>query len=489
MPTSSTLVVLAVGHRALNRPTTDTLLRFNEATGLDLLAIAREEGFQADLGQEIVFRGVRGLSASRLVLVGMAAGREDDARRAGALSARLAESLRAGSVSLAAPVGLPENTSRLLFAQAFAEGFQRGAYRFDAYRTTAGDDDPPRVDSLDVLFDEEGLADALRRGQLLGDAVNFARDLVNEPAHRLTPAEMARRAQALADDTGLEAQIFDPASVQEKGFDLLWAVGKASQHLPHLIHLVHRPAQPVDHKIALVGKGVTFDTGGYSIKTGTHMQKMHMDMAGGAAVLGAAHALARIAPARTEVHFVVPAAENAISGGATRPQDIIRGYGGKTVEILNTDAEGRLILADALVYAQEQGVDTVVDVATLTGSSVVALGVHTSALFSDDDALADALLAAAADAGDGLWRMPLTPEIDRQLDTPFADMKNIGDREGGAISAALFLKRWVDLDRWAHLDIAGPALATTKDAFRCAGATGAAVGTLVRWVESLDSAG
>ncbi|MGM0559066.1 MAG: leucyl aminopeptidase family protein [Myxococcota bacterium] len=486
MPSQRRLVVLAVGKKALQKPSSGAIDQIAQATDLDILELAKDEDFQADIGQEMLFRGVHGLTARNLLLVGFGdEPAEDGVRKAGIRAARVAHDLRTDEVALPTPAGLPSGFGLANFARIFAEGFHFGNYRFDKYLTRDEDDDYDGVESITILFQEEGVQDELDAGRLLGDAVSFARDLVNEPAMDLTPGELASRAAQLAEELDLEATIFDGDGVQDKGFNLIWAVGKGSDNPPHLIHLVYRPEKDVKRRVAFVGKGVTFDTGGYSMKQPVQMQNMHVDMAGAAAVLGAAHAIGRLGTKHTEVHFIVPTAENSVSGRATRPQDIVRGYGDKTVQILNTDAEGRLILADALAYAQEQDVDTIVDLATLTGSSVIALGEYTSALFSNDDELAEQLLTAGESGGDDLWRMPLTPAIDKQLDTPFADMKNIGKREGGAISAALFLKRWVDMDRWAHLDIAGPSLAGAEDKFRQAGATGVGVGTLVKWVQSL----
>ena len=479
------LVVLAVGTSAFRRPSSGAIDQIARATDLDILELARDEEFSGEVGQQMLFRGVHGLTARNLLLVGFGdAPAEDGIRKAGIRAARVAYEIRAQEVALPTPAGLPSGFDLASFARVFAGGFHFGDYRFDKYRTREEGDDYEGVDTISILFEQAGVEENLEYARVLGDAVNYARDLVNEPAMVLTPGELASRASALADELGLEATIFDGDAVQKEGFNLIWAVGKGSDNPPHLIHLVYRPEEPAERKIALVGKGVTFDTGGYSMKPPKHMQNMHVDMAGGAAVLGAAHAIGRIEP-DVEVHFIVPTAENSVSGRATRPQDIVRGYGDQTVQILNTDAEGRLILADALAYAQEQDVDAIVDLATLTGASVIALGEYTAALFSNDDDLADGLLRGAHATGDDLWRMPLTPAIDAQLDTPFADMKNVGKREGGAISAALFLKRWVTMDRWAHLDIAGPSLAESEDNYRQAGATGVGVGTLVEWVRSL----
>ena len=300
---------------------------------------------------------------------------------------------------------------------------------------------------------------------------------------------MAEQARQLAERHQLACTIFDEEELERRGFNLILAVGKGSERKPRLIHLTYTPRSgAVRHRVAFVGKGVTFDTGGNNIKTGPHMYLMHSDMAGGAAVLGAAEAIGALKPEGIEVHFIVPAAENSVSGGAMRPNDVYRGYGDKTVEIGNTDAEGRLCLADALAYAEELGAETIIDLATLTGACVVALGEYTAGLFTDSDALYDDLQGAIKVSGEDFWRLPLHQKLDAQLDSEVADMKNIGKRYGGAITAALFLKRWVSVERWAHMDIAAPAFFESPSDTYAAGGTGFGVATLVALAKRLSEA-
>jgi leucyl aminopeptidase len=261
-------------------------------------------------------------------------------------------------------------------------------------------------------------------------------------------------------------------------------VGCGSAEEPRLIHLTYRPAGATDStpSIALVGKGITFDAGGYNIKPTGHVEDMKMDMAGAAAVLGTMQALSQTRP-DVIVHGIVPAAENLVSGTAYKPGDVIRSLNGKTVEIMNTDAEGRLVLADALCYAERLGVDRIVDLATLTGACMVALGPHTAAVFSTDDGFASRICAAADNAGEDVWHMPLNKKLRPMLKSPVADMKNIGQRWGGAITAALFLKEFVGDVTWAHLDIAGPAFAEKAEGHITRGGTGFGVATLVALLE------
>jgi leucyl aminopeptidase len=277
------------------------------------------------------------------------------------------------------------------------------------------------------------------------------------------------------------------AELEREGFGLLLAVGRGSDEPSRLIHLIYRGAGPITRRLALVGKGVTFDSGGYSLKPREAITGMHLDMGGAAAVLGAADAIGRLKPAGVEVHFVVPSVENMVNGKAYKLNEVFKGYGGQTVEILNTDAEGRLILADAISYIAGFKPDEIIDLATLTGACVVALGLETAGLFASDDEVAQRLLAAAARADESIWRMPLTERIEDQLKSDVADMKNIGSRWGGAISAALFLKRFVTPGTpWMHLDIAGPAMAEAEWEYINRGGTGFGVATLVEYVEGLS---
>lgn len=461
-----------------------TMEAIREATGQDLLAIATEEGFKAEPGKAFLLRGLSNIGSSRVLLVGIGTVEEVEngsLRKAGALAARKCRALKRGEVVLSALV--PSlNASRA--AEDFALGFALGAYKFDRY-VEQKEDDFQGFEKV-VMAHASDVSDGLTRAEVLSDAICWSRDLVNEPPNVLDPGTLADRSRAMAHERGMEVTILDQNDLEEKGFRLITAVGRGSSSPPRFIHIKYVPEGDIRQKVALVGKGITFDTGGYNLKPGGSILNMHSDMAGAAAALGAIRAIGTLKPPGVEVHAIVPAAENSIAGNAFRPQDIIRGYGGKTVEIHNTDAEGRLILADALAWAQEQKYDAIVDLATLTGAIVVALGEHTAGLFSDDDALATALLEASKRAGEDVWRMPLNTKLDKLLDTPNADMKNLGSRWGGAVTAALFLKRWVQTPHWAHLDIAGPSFLDKEDDLSPSGGTGFAVATLVEWVSGLS---
>ena len=337
---------------------------------------------------------------------------------------------------------------------------------------------PGRVVIVGAGAEHGALDAAVRRGRILGESANIARALANEPANVLTPREFATRVTAVATRVGCSVELLDEHNLRDLGMNLLMAVAQGSAEPPRLITIQHNPVgAPASPVLALVGKGVTFDTGGISIKPADGMERMKDDMAGGAAVAAAMRALALLkCPYR--VIGMIPTVENMPGGRATRPGDVVRGANGKTVEIINTDAEGRLILADALWYAQKEGATHLVDVATLTGACMVALGRTVSGLFGRPDAWVETVKRAAARGGDNVWHMPIYEEAKEQLRSEIADMINSAGRAGGAVTAAAFLREFVEVP-WAHLDIAGTAWAEEKKTYQPKGATGVAMRTLV----------
>jgi leucyl aminopeptidase len=368
---------------------------------------------------------------------------------------------------------------------ALAEGLVLGGYRFD--RRT-GTEEELRVVTVLGDVDPAGIA----RGDDAADAAGWARDLGNTPAAELTPRRMAELASDQLTAAGCRVDVHEGEWLAERHFGGLLAVGAAAACPPCLIEAAYRPSRPRAAKalthVVLVGKGITFDTGGLNLKPPDAMRMMHTDMCGGAAVLGAIHyAAARQLPVR--VTILVPAAENAVSGGAMRPSDVLAHYNGRTTEVGNTDAEGRLVLADALAYAVDRlKPDVLIDVATLTGAMKIALGLRAAGLFANDDVLAAQLIAAGEVAGEPLWRMPLEHRYLPALDSPVADARN--DPSGpGAITAALFLQPFVGSVPWAHLDIAGPARATDAGPLFSRGATGFGVRLLARYLDALSETG
>ena len=456
-------------------------LPFSPATSTALLKEATRRGFEPKAGQVVSLMDADGRACA---LLGMSPDKRDvnEARQVGVALHKCAEALQLPAARL---WGLDQPS----VVQSLTEGTLLSVWRFDRYKKSPTEKQLAlRYGALELVASED-LQGALDHGRHLAEAVCLARDLANEPPNVCTPLWLANRARELGSRHGFETTILELPELRERGFNLLEAVGRGSDHPPLLIHLVYRPEGEILRRVALVGKGLTFDAGGYSLKPADSQIDMHLDMGGAVATLGCADAIGRIRPDGVEVHFLVPAAENLISGGAYKVMDIIKGYGGVSVEVLNTDAEGRLVLADALAYAtKDLGVDTVIDLATLTGSCVVALGQETAGLFASDDALAAALLKAADESGEALWRLPLVQRIEAQLDSWRADVRNIGSRWGGAISAALFLKRFVGETPWAHIDLAGPAMADKAWHYIPAGGTGFGVLLMTRYLQDLAAA-
>ena len=437
---------------------------------------AATQGFEGKAGQACPVPGENG---ALRVAVGL--GRREDAtvdtfRRAGAAFVRAA--WRAERVGVRLLEDPPEGLDLRALAQAVAEGMSLAAYRFTAYKS---DPDACRITSAVVAATGgRKIADGLERGSVVAGAVVMARDLVNEPPGSLTPAALAKAAERLAGEN-LEVEVLDEKAMRKEGLGGILGVGQGSSNPPRLVKLTYTPATPRG-TVALVGKGITFDSGGLSIKTGEGMMTMKTDMSGAAAVLASMSAIARLG-ARTRVVGYLCSAENMPSGSAIRPGDVLRIRNGKTVEVLNTDAEGRLVLADGLSLASEEEPAAIIDVATLTGACMVALGNKVAGLMGTSDDLMEQVEAAAERAGEPVWRLPLPDDYRKQLESEVADVKNIGaGRYGGALTAGLFLKEFVDGAPWAHLDIAGPARSEEDDGYLAKGGTGFAVRTLIETV-------
>jgi len=359
------------------------------------------------------------------------------------------------------------------------EGALLGNFEPDRYKTG---NDKKSMDQFTVAA-PDGVATldaAMVRGRILGESQNFSREMVNEPANRMTPTRMAETARQMASEQGLECEVLDREKMEQLKMFSLLGVAQGSAEPPALIILRYRPENPDGGShLGLVGKGVTFDTGGISIKPADGMEKMKYDMAGGAAMIGAMRAIAQLKPAIPVTAFV-PCVENMPGSRAQRPGDIVTAMSGKTIEVINTDAEGRLILADALAYARQQGCTHLVDAATLTGAIVVALGHLNVGLFSNNDWMRDRVLGAAKAEGERMWPMPLDDDYKDYLKSPFADMANVGGRWGGAVTAAMFLKEFAEQTPWVHLDIAGTAWLDDSKPHMAKGPTGLPVRTLVR---------
>jgi leucyl aminopeptidase len=453
-----------------------------------LLRAAREEGFRGKADQTFVFHTHGRLPAGRVVVAGLGpTGRLDaeSLRQAAGRGVKAAQKLRGSTVVVALPELDPP-----LGVRAVAEGVALGAYRFDRYRTDGQDERVP-LRSVRLLLANGSakssvLETALAEGVRVSEATNFARTLVNEPAAHLTPEVLAEEAERVAKAHGFQVRVSGPRELKKLRMGMFSAVGQGSENSPRLIELSYRPRKAADAKrppVALVGKAITFDSGGLSLKTADGMVDMKTDMAGSAAVLGAMTVVAGLAPP-FPVDAFLGAAENMPSGTAYRPGDVLVSRLGKTVEVTNTDAEGRLVLGDVLAYAVERKPSAVIDVATLTGACVVALGNWMGGAFSNDDRLADEVLGAAGRAGESFWRMPLVDLQKETLRSDIADMKNAGERWGGAITAAVFLREFVGETPWVHLDIAGPSQAPRERGYQGKGATGIGVRTLAEFLRA-----
>jgi leucyl aminopeptidase len=423
-------------------------------------------GVAAAAGADAAKGGFKKLSLLRpdgfppVLVVGLGKGEELDAERlriAAAVAAKEAGRLEAASVAWALPDGLDPEAA----ADAVITGTVLASYRFDRFKSD-GSDDADRLDSLALLAPAE-VADSAERARVAAEAQNRARDLQSTPANFATPTVLAERAEAIAAGSdSLSVEVLGRAELEEKGMGGLLAVSQGGPEEPKLIVLRYAGGGS-GPTLGFVGKGVTFDTGGISLKPGAGMQEMKMDMSGAAAVLEAVGAIAELR-VPIDLLAVVPSTENMPSGTAIKPGDVITQYNGTTVEVNNTDAEGRLILADALAYAVEQGAERIVDLATLTGAVLIALGSTYAAVISNDDALAEEVLRAGAETGELTWRLPLHPEYKELMKGTVADLSNLGkQRKAGTITAAAFLEEFVGETPWAHVDIAGTAWDVGRD--------------------------
>jgi leucyl aminopeptidase len=419
-----------------------------------------------------------GVAATRVLLAGAGKLEKFDPAELRRVAGAAVRHLKSKSVKTIALALDPEHADGE-YAAAAVEGAILGEFEPDRYKT---DDDKKFVEAFAVAAPGGAaeLDDAIARGRILAEAQNFTRTLVNEPANRLTPAKVAEAALKMASEYQLECEILERERMETLGMGALLGVAQGSAEPPVFIVIRYRPARTESKAhLGLVGKGVTFDTGGISIKPADGMEKMKYDMAGGAAMIGAMRAIAQLKPAIPVTAFI-PCVENMPGSRAQRPGDIVTALSGKTIEVINTDAEGRLILADALTYARQQGATHLVDAATLTGAIVVALGHLNVGLFANDDAMRDRVVEAAKAEGERMWPMPLEDDYKEYLKSAFADLANVGGRWGGAITAAIFLKEFAGDTPWVHLDIAGTAWLDESKPFLAKGPTGIPVRTLVR---------
>ncbi|MBR8829230.1 MAG: leucyl aminopeptidase [Gomphosphaeria aponina SAG 52.96 = DSM 107014] len=459
---------------------TGELAQLDEKLAGTIAELIEETEFEGKLGSSAATR-VGGKSPIRkLILVGL--GQTDDLKTdtvsvAAAAIARQAKNQNVKTLGISLPVVKDAATTAEIITTAIMLTLHQDN-RFKSEVEEKG----AKLESVELL--ELGAQEiAISKGEKVASGVILARELVAAPANSVTPITMAQTALEIAKEYGLSLEILEQEDCEKLGMGAFLGVAKASDLPPKFIHITYKPEGTPRRKLAIVGKGLTFDTGGYNLKVAGGIETMKMDMGGGAATLGAAKAIGQLKP-DVEVHFISAVTENMISGRGMHPGDILTASNGKTIEVNNTDAEGRLTLADALVFAEKLEVEAIVDLATLTGACVVALGDNISGLWSTDEKLAQEIKTAAEIAGEKFWEMPLEEKYFDGIKSDIADMKNTGPRQGGAITAAVFLKQFVEKTPWVHLDIAGPVWAEKESGVNNKGATGFPVRTLVNWVLS-----
>jgi leucyl aminopeptidase len=462
-------------------PLSGVLAELNQQVSGLLQDLIDEADFTGKDGTTAVIRVGKTTPIKKLGLVGLGKVNRltlDSLRRAAAAAARLAKQEKCTSLGLSTPIW---NSNAALTTQTLTEGVTLALHTDSRFKSEQNGDSPTELAEVHLL-NMVGQEAAIQKAGAICEGVILARELVSAPPNVVTPESMAQTARDIATTYGMELEILGREQCEALGMGAYLGVAQASDMPPKFIHLTYRPAATPRCKLAIIGKGLTFDSGGLNIKgVGSGIEMMKIDMGGAAATFGAAKAIGALQPA-VEVHFISAATENMISGNALRPGDILTASNGKTIEVNNTDAEGRLTLADALVFAEKLGVDAMVDLATLTGACIVALGDDIAGLFSENDDLAAALAAAADSTGEKFWRLPMEEKYFEGLKSVVADMKNTGPRPGGSITAALFLKQFVNETPWAHLDVAGPVWTEKEYGYNNPGGTGFGVRTLVQWI-------
>ncbi len=463
----------------------DDLKTMDKALGGHLTRAIRARHFEFKPGQTLAIDSLGRFPAGKIVIVGLGKRTELSADKVRKASAAGTSVMKNSGVKKFGTTLASESANGLTvgeLAQASAEGAYLSSYTFDSYKSKKDD---KRISEITHLTDKKSNVSAIdkgaRKGKILAESACFARDLINMPGNMATPTFLANQAKQIASRYGIKCSVLGPKAIEKLGMGGLCGVARGSHEPARFIILEWMKGPKTKKPIVLVGKGLTFDTGGISIKPSGDMHEMKSDMSGGAAVLGAMRAAAAL-KLKANLVGLVPSTENMPGGSATKPGDVLTGLSGVTMEVLNTDAEGRLILADALAYAGRYKPDCVVDMATLTGACMVALGHRASGLFGNDEKLIDQIRKAGERTGERCWPMPLWEEYDEDIKSDIADVKNIGPRWGGAITAAAFLKKHVK-GKWAHVDIAGTAYTNSENGYLKKGGVGLGVRLMIDFVE------
>lgn len=478
---------LAVAVFKDEKPNSGLLKTLDQATGGLITEVIKAEEFAAKEGETAYFHVAgKDLKARRILLVGCGDRNGYKAAKLNQMAGSATRFLRSKNVKSMGIIPRAEGDAEKM-AQTVVVGAIMGLFEPDKYRTK--DKELREIDALTVVAenaDEKALSRGAERGRIIGESINFTRDLANEPGGYMTPTILADRAKQMAREFGLSVDVLDQKQMEKLGMGSLLGVSRGSDEPPKLIILKYQPSRFRSNKdglLALVGKGITFDSGGISLKPGENMELMKYDMTGAATVIGTMRAIAQLKPSMP-ILGVAPCSENLPSGKATKPGDVLKAMTGKTIEVINTDAEGRLVLADAIAYAKKLGATKIIDMATLTGAVSIALGdVHTAILGTDQE-LIDSFIAAGKEVGERFWQLPLDDDYTKQIKSDIADIKNVGGKKAGTITAAAFLKEFAEETPWAHLDIAGTAWGDPATPFRSKGPTGVAVRTLIEFIES-----
>ncbi len=461
----------------------------DRALGGAVAQLIKQGEIKGKLNEVTMLHSFGKLPAARVVVVGLGKKSDLSVNKVRGAVAETCRWLRAREISTIATVPQGANINKIGpgdAAQAIAEGALLGTYTFRKHMTKK-EDQPGEIKRLSIVGASRlkaQLGKGTDRGRIISEATNLARDMVNEPANYMTPTDMAETAARLARERGLEITILDLEQMKKLGMGGMLGVSRGSRQPPKFMILNYKGGTAKELDIALVGKGITFDSGGISIKPSEKLEEMKGDMAGGAAVIAAMVAISQLKP-KINVMALIPATENLPDGNALKPGDVLTAMNGKTMEIISTDAEGRLVLADALSYAKKHGARKMVDAATLTGACRIALGDICTGAFGNNQELIDRIIAAGNEAGELVWQMPMFDEYGEQNKSDVADVKNVGGRLAGAITAAKFLAEFVDDTPWVHLDIAGTSLTDKERGYQIKGATGVPVRTLVNLVVSL----